>query len=464
MKTEKVTHPYIPNSAPATQKEMLDYLGLNSVDELFSSIPDELKLKMPLDLPEPIRSESELKRHVQGILSRNQPSTNYLNFRGGGCWQHYVPAVCDEILSRGEFLTAYTGSRHGNLGSFQAQFEYQSMLAELVDMDVVSYATYDWGTAACSALGMAQRITGRRKVLVAASTAPERMDQIDTIVKIRAEVEPVGFHNETGQMDLAALDSQLDSNVAAVYLEIPSYLGILETQVHEIAERVHQQGALFIVGVDPLSLGVLAAPASYGADIVCGTIQSLGIHMFCGGGLAGFLAMPDEERFRSQCPWPMLGLLETEREGEFTFGWVNFDTTSYTLRDRSEDFIGTGQTIWAIIAGVYLALMGPEGMREIGETIMQRCHYAAKLLNEIEGVQAPYLQGSHFREFVIRFENTNKSVAEINTELKQQGIIGGIDLQNHFPQFGKAALYCVTEIHSQSDIEQLAGTLKQVLG
>ena len=460
MQIDDYIHPYIPNSSPETKKEMLDYLGLSSVKELFSSIPDELKLKNLLPLPDAITSESELRKHVEGILSKNQSCTEYLSFLGGGCWQHYVPAVCDEILSRGEFLTAYTGSRHANLGSFQAQFEYQSMLAELVDMDVVSYATYDWGSAACSALGMARRITGRGKTLVAASTGPQRMAQIDTIVKIRSDVEKIGFHHDSGQMNLELLSSKLGPDVAAVYLEIPSYFGFLESQINEIAEQVHQCGALLVIGVDPVSLGVLAPPGSYGADIVCGTLQPLGIRMYCGGGLAGFLAMPDEEKFKSQCPWPMLGLLETEQPGQYTYGWSNFDTTSYGLRERTEDGIGTGQTIWAIIAGVYMALMGPKGMKEIGETIMHRCQYAINKLNAIDGIKAPVFCGAHFKEFVVGFENTGKSVREINTELKQRGIFGGAGLEEDFPELKNTALYCVTEMHNKADIDRLVNALK----
>jgi len=457
------THPYIPNTATINRQEMLDFLGIRSVDELFRSIPERLRLKQPLPLPAPYPSEAQLRRHVETILSGNQPCGDFLNFKGGGVWQHYVPAICDEILSRGEFLTAYTGSRHANLGSFQAQFEYQSMLAELVDMDVVSYATYDWGTAACSALGMAQRITGRRKVLVSAITGPQRMSQIDTIVKIRAQIGLIGHDPDTGQINQDSLHNLLGDDIAAVYLEVPSYLGHLETQVQEIADLVHGYGALFIVGVDPISLGVLAPPGDYGADIVCGSIQPLGIHMFCGGGLAGFLAMPDDENFKAQCPWPMLGLLETGRDGEYTYGWVNFDTTSYGLRDRSEDFIGTGQTIWAIVAGVYLALMGPQGMREIGATIMHRCRYAMDRLNATDGIRVPCFDSAHFKEFAVRFTDTGKSIAEINAALRQQGILGGIDLTADYPELGKAALYCVTELHTKEDIDRLAAALGEAV-
>ncbi len=159
-------YPYIPNSVPATRREMLDFLGIESVEELIDVIPEALRLKEDLPLPAPFLAEHDLRQHVESILGKNKTCVEYLNFKGGGCWQHYVPAVCDEILSRGEFLTSYTGSRHANLGSFQAQYEYQGMMAELVEMDVVTYATYDWGSAAGTALGMARRIKGRNKMVI----------------------------------------------------------------------------------------------------------------------------------------------------------------------------------------------------------------------------------------------------------------------------------------------------------
>jgi glycine dehydrogenase subunit 1 len=463
MKNNQPIHPYIPNSAPATKKQMLAYLRIESVDELFSIIPEALRLKDELPISPCFTAEGDMRRYVEGILNKNTHCLESLNFRGGGCWQHYVPAVCDEILSRGEFLTAYTGSRHANLGSFQAQFEYQSMMAELVGLDVVSYATYDWGAAASSAIGMAQRITGRHNVLMPANVDPQRREQIQTLRKTRGRIDSIDFCKETGQLDLEQLENSLGPEVAAVYIEVPSYLGNIEPQVLEIAELPHKAGALLIVGADPMSLGILEAPGHYGADMVCGSIQPLGIHMFYGGGLAGYLAMPDDEVFKSQCPWPMLGLLTTDREGEYTYGWVNFDTTPYQLRDRSDDFIGTGQTIWAIVAGVYLTLMGPRGMQEIGETIMQRNKYAAEVLGNIPGITAPVFTGAHFKEFVVRFDDTSKSVKTINSELKDAGIFGGIDLSSSFPDLGKSALYCITEVHNKADIDHLVNVMADVV-
>lgn len=460
---KKSAHPYIPNSAPGTKQEMLAYLGLDDVSQLFAGIPESLKIGEDLALPAPCESELALIRHVTGLLSKNRSCGEYLNFQGGGCWHHFIPAVCDEIASRGEFLTAYTGSRHGNLGSFQAQFEYQSMLAELVGFDVVSYATYDWGSAAASSLSMARRVTGRTEILVAGTTGPLRLSQIQTRLSIGGGIKVVDYQPATAGMDLDSLVSGLSPDTAAVYIEIPSYLGVLEPRIEEISREVHSSGALLVVGTDPISLGILAPPREYGADIACGPIQPLGIHMYFGGGMAGFMAMPDVERFTVECPWPLLGILPTEREGEYTYGWVNFDSTSYCRREKSRDFTGTGQTLWAIVAAVYMALLGPAGLREIGDGIVQRCRYAMAALSSIGGLTVPVFDSAHFKEFVIRFDANRRRVAEVNALLRSRRIFGGINLERYFPELGNSALYCVTEIHTKEDIDRLASALREIM-
>ena len=267
----------------------------------------------------------------------------------------------------------------------------------------------------------------------------------------------------TGQIDLNDLREAMGPDVAAIYIENPCYLGNLETEAEAIGALAHGQGAIFIVGVDPLSLGVIKAPGSYGADIVCGTVQTLGIHMFAGGGLAGLLAMRDEERIKTECPWPILGLLETQQENQFTFGWANFDRTPYCLRNQSEDFIGTGQTIWAIIAGVYLALMGPQGMHEIGETILQRSHYAAKKLTAIPGITLPMNKATYFKEFVIKIDSSGKTISDVNNNLTNLGFNSGIDLSESYPQFGQAMLVATTECHKKADIDAFGQALDEAL-
>jgi glycine dehydrogenase subunit 1 len=264
-------------------------------------------------------------------------------------------------------------------------------------------------------------------------------------------------------MDLTMLRTLIGDHTAAVYFDNPSYLGFLETQGDEISHITHEHGAVCVVGVDPMSLGVLAPPAEYGADIVCGDIQPLGMHMQFGGGHAGFIATRDEERYVMEFPSRLFGIAPTRVPGEYGFGDVAYERTSFARREQGREWVGTAAALWGITAGVYLALMGPQGMSEIGEGIMARCQYAMKLLAQIPGVTAPQFAAPHFQEFVANFDGTDKSVAQINRALLAQGIFGGNDLSREFPELGQSALYCVTEAHTQADIERLAQVLQEVV-
>jgi glycine dehydrogenase subunit 1 len=237
----------------------------------------------------------------------------------------------------------------------------------------------------------------------------------------------------------------------------------LETQGDEIAGIAHDHGAVCVVSVDPLSLGVLTPPVEYGADIVCGDIQSLGMHMQFGGGQAGFIASRDEEAYVMEYPSRLFGLAPTRVPGEYGFGDVAYGRTSFAIREKGKEWVGTAAALWGITAGVYLALMGPQGMIEIGESIMARARYAMLELGGIEGVTAPVFHSPHFQEFVVRFDGAGQSVAEINAELMERGILGGKDLSDEFPDLGRCALYCVSETHSQADINYLVATLREVV-
>lgn len=455
-------HPYIPNSVPRIKEEMLREIGAASIEELYGAIPPRLRLDRPLDLPPPLASEAELRRHLEGLLGENRSCKETLSFLGGGCWPHYVPAVCDEVAGRGEFLTAYYGETYTDHGKMQALFEGASMLGDLVELDAVSQPTYDWGTAAATALSMAGRLTGRGKVLVPESAAPERRAVIRGYCGAALDIVEVPFEPDTGLLDLDALRGSLDGDTAAVYVENPGYLGTIETRSARIAQLAHEAGALAVVGVDPISLGMLEAPPRYGADLVCGELQPLGIHMGFGGGLAGFVAFPDEERFVAECPTFLIGLAKTSR-GEWGFGEVVWERMSYVTRGDSSEYAGTTQNLWLIVAGVYLALLGPKGLAELGEGIVQRARYAAARLGELPGVDAPALSAPFFKELVVRFDGTGKTVAEINRALLDRGIHGGVDLSGAYPQLGQSALYCVTEVHTKADIDRLVETLSEVI-
>ena len=455
-------HPYIPNSAPEIKRAMLDAVGVPAADELYGSIPARLRFPGLLDLPEPLRSEYELRRHVTGVLDRNESAAERLSFLGGGCWPHYVPAVCDEIVNRGEFLTAYYGDTYGDHGKLQALFEYASMIGELVECDAVSQPTYDWGAAAATSICMAARITGRRVALVPASIGAQRRSLIEGYCRPWVEIVTIPFDSGTGVLALERIRDALSPQTACVYLEVPGFLGVIETQAEEIATLSREAGALQIVGVDPISLGVLEAPPRYGADIVCGELQPLGIHMHYGGGLAGFVASPDTERFVSEYPTFLIGLGPTVMEGEYAFGEVVWERTSYVQRGDSKEYAGTTQNLWAIAAGAYLGLVGPQGLAELGRTITSRAHYAARRLDGLPGVRAPALSAPFFKEFVVDFNESGASVAEINLALRQRGIFGGLDLSAEYPELGQSALFCVTEVHTKADIHRLADELADV--
>jgi glycine dehydrogenase subunit 1 len=462
-KKQKVVYPYIPNSEPLIKQQMLNEIGVSSVEALYDDIPEALRLKGKMNLPEPFLSEPDLVRHVEEMLSQNVTCKDFLNFRGAGCYQHFVPAVCDEINGRSEFLTAYAGEPYDDHGRFQALFEYSSMMGELLEMDVVNVPTYDGFQAAATSIRMACRLTGRNEALVCGAINPDKLSMITNYCLPDISIKQIAIDRVTGKINFSALKKAISNNTAVVYFENPSYLGMISIQGAEIAEIAHKHGAESVVGVDPISLGVIAPPAEYGADIVCGDIQSLGMHMQFGGGQAGFIATRDEEKYLMEYPSRLFGITPTSVPGEYGFGDVAYERTSFAIREQGKEWVGTASALWGITAGVYLALIGPQGLAEIGEVIMQKSHYTARQLAAIKNVRSPMFDGPFFREFVVNFDGTGKTIAEINAALLNQGIFGGKDLSQEYPELGKCALYCVTELHRQADIDRMVAAVREIV-
>ena len=461
-KNKTYVHPYIPNSVPEVKAAMLAAIGAKDIEELYADIPEHLRYRGKLELPAPLDVEYELKEHMKGILSKNQSCEDNISFLGAGCWPHYVPAICDEINQRSEFLTAYAGEPYEDHGRFQSLFEYESLMAEILDMDVVNVPTYDWCQAAATAVRMAGRITGRTEILIADTVSPERLAAIKNYCHPVMKVRTVEHDPQTGQLSMDDLHRSIRPESAGIYFENPSYLGFIEEQGEDIVAAVHRNGSLCLVGADPLSLGLLIPPGRYGADIVCGDIQGLGNHMSFGGGLGGFIATHDEEKYVMEFPSRLFGITRTAIQGEYGFGDVAYERTSFAEREEGKEFVGTHSALCGITAAVYLSLLGPQGMVDLGRTIVQRSSYAAKKLNDIEGILAPKFTSAFFKEFVVDFNGTEKTVAEINASLRGIGIFGGKDLSKEFPELGQCALYCITEIHSKNHIDRLVQGLKTV--
>ncbi|WNV85638.1 aminomethyl-transferring glycine dehydrogenase subunit GcvPA [Umezawaea sp. Da 62-37] len=457
----------MPNSTPETKATMMRAVGVSDVDELFGEIPADHLAAEPIALAAGIRSEAVVDRTMRRLLKSDTSCAENLNFLGAGCWQHYVPAVCDEIANRSEFLTPVWGTPSSDHGRNQAWFEFTSQLGELVGMEFVGLPVYSWGAAAGHAIRMAARLTGRREVLVPDTIDPERLAVIRTSCGTRELGDPITVvtvpHDPaTGRVDVPALTAAISGATAAVYLETPTYLGVVEADAADIAALARRNGAETIVGVDPISLGVLLPPSEYGADIVVGTTQPLGVHMNAGGGVGGFIATRDEERYAREYPTLQVSLCDTLVPGERAFGMTLFHQTSYGSREEGNDWTGNSVYLWAVVNAVYLALMGPKGFAEIGETILAGSAHAARRIADIPGVGVRWTSG-FFKEFVVDFTATGKTVAAVNASLRAQGIFGGKDLSADFPDLGQSALYCVTEIHTEDDITALVGALTEAV-
>jgi glycine dehydrogenase subunit 1 len=462
--TEHMVHRFIPNSSPGVREAMLAEIGVGSVDEIYEEIPAELRFLGKLDLPHQPLPEADVARIVSSILQQNKSTKDYLSFLGAGCYDHYSPAIVEEVMGRSEFLTAYAGIEVSDHGRFMAMFEYQSMMGDLLEMDVVGSAVYDGATAAGDALQMASRITGRRELILPQRIDPERLNVMNNYLQPWFDVVRVDDDPETGTMDLDDLRAKVSERTAAVYIENPTYLGVVQTEAAEIGRIAHQKGALLIASVNPASLGVLAPPGQYDADIACGDGQPLGLPMAGGGARLGILACKNEHSFVHALPMLMVGVLRTPVPGERAYTWhALFDKIFYGTREEARSISGTSSFLMAIGAGVYLALLGPQGMRELGTTNMARAAYAMSGLSTVPGVKAPALKGPHFNEFLVDFGGTGKTVAEVNEALLGHGILGGKDVSAEFPELGQVALYCVTENRSRSDVDRLVQTLAEVV-
>jgi glycine dehydrogenase subunit 1 len=460
----KHNHPYIPNSQPEIKEEMTHEIGIRSIDELYADVPEKYRLKKSLKLPEAL-SEFEVKKHVEALLAKNKNSDTTPVFLGAGCWSHYVPAVVKEIVQRSEFLTAYTPYQPEiSQGMLQALFEYQSMICELTSMEVANCSMYDWASALGEAARMATRVTGRKEILIPKIVHPER----SATLQVYAEpagiiIGQIAYDKKTGQISLDDLKSKISEKTAAVYIENPSYLGFVETQVEEISKEADKHGALFIVGVDPTSLGVLKSPGDYGADMTIGEAQPFGNAMNFGGPQLGIFACRDDISLIRQMPGRIIGLTTTVEGNRQGFCMALQTREQHIRREKATSNICSNEALCAVASAVYMALLGPQGLRELGETIVYKAGYAMRLLSEIDGIKTPIFDSSHFKEFTVNFNETALSVKEVNERLLQSNVHGGKDISKEFPELGETVLYCVTEIHSKEEIERLTEVLTKIV-
>src|SRR6267143_290475 len=457
-------HPFLPNLDDETIERMLKQVKAGSVAELFSDIPEGLLLKRRLTIPDG-EGEAVVRKDIHGRLARNKTPPDALCFLGGGVWPHYIPAAVDSILSRQEFYTSYTPYQPEiSQGMLQALFEYQSMMCDLLGMQVCNSSMYDWASAAGESLRMAARVKKRKTVLVAKAIGQGRSEVIKTYTEpMGVKLQALEFDMKTGELDLGSLGaalSQAGGDVAALYLENPNVFGVVEENVDDAIEMVHAAGGLAVVGVNPISLSLLRDPGSYGADIAVGEGQPLGVPMNYGGPHMGIFAVKDVGLARSM-PGRLIGMTTTKDGSQKAFCMVLQTREQHIRREAATSNICTNQALLALAAAAYMSLLGKNGFRKLGGVNLANSHYAAERIGELNAVKAPRFTGPFFGEFTVGYER--RKASWVFSELAKRGVMAGYPLGEHSSRIGEAGSYCVTEIHSSEDIGRLVDALGELI-
>ena len=443
--------PFIPNT-PQDQQVMLEAIGVASLDELFAMVPAELRLSRALDLPAAM-GELELTSHMAALAAENTPVTEAVCFLGGGSYDHFVPAVVDAVASRSEFYTSYTPYQaEAAQGNLQAMFEYQTLITQLTGMDVSNSSLYDGGSAAAEAVMMALSATRRSgRVVTAASVHPEYRSVLATyLANFDTELLVVG--TPEGTISAEQIEAAVNDQTACVLVQHPNFFGCLE-DVAAIAEITHRAGALMAVSVDPISLGLLKRPGDDDADIVVAEGQSLGIPMAYGGPYLGIMAC--RERFLRRMPGRLVGQT-VDRCGRRCWVLTLQAREQHIRREKATSNICTNQGLLALRAAVYLALMGPDGMRQVAELCLQKARYAAERVATETSLSLAFDRPT-FKEFVLRTSDGN--VDELLESARRQGIFAGIPLGQWYRELADCFLVTVTEKHSKEEINRLVSSL-----
>ncbi len=441
---------YVLNTSE-DQRAMLAAIGVSSIEELFHKIPPSLRLNRPLQVP-PALSEMELTAHLHQLARRNRPAGEAVCFLGGGAYDHFIPAVVDVIAGRSEFYTAYTPYQaEASQGSLQVFFEFQTLICQLTDLDVANASLYEGGSAVAESVLMARSIQPqRRKVLVAASVHPEYRQTLATYtanldLHIQTLPTPNGF------LDPDDLKKAIDDQTLCVVAQHPNFFGCLE-EPEALADVAHQTGALFIVSFDPISLGLLKRPGQYRADIAVAEGQCLGNPMSYGGPYLGLLACREE--YVRKMPGRLVGQT-VDRRGRRCWVLTLQTREQHIRREKATSNICTNQGLMALKATVYLAALGPQGLKETADLCMRKAHYAAARLTQLAGVQLRFNR-PFFKEFTLQIEG---SVPALLAGLLEKGYHAGLHLGRWYPELQNCFSMAVTEKRTRAEIDGFVSAL-----
>ncbi len=445
---------YLPHT-PKEIEELLRAIGVRDIDQVFSTIPESLRLTRPLHLPPPL-SEIELRNHLRHLSRKNAHGEEWSFFLGGGSYSHYIPSPVSQLLTRGEFLTSYSPYQpEVSQGTLQAIFEYQTMVSEILGMDVANASHYDGSTGTAEAVLMALSTTDRKRVIVAKNLHPEYREVLRTYLKKEDVVEEIPYTPE-GTLDRAVLKKMMGLDVACIVAAIPNFFGIVE-DLTDVAKMIHEAGGLFITSTsEPLSFGLFKSPGEMEADIAVAEGQSFGIPMSFGGPGLGLFAVK-KELVRS-IPGRLVG--ETvDTEGRRGFVLTLATREQHIRRERATSNICTNVALCALAATMTLALWGKAGLQQLAQMNFDRAELLKERLRSIRGIELRF-RGVTFNEFVIRTPRDPQKLVE---SLLKEKIIAGIPLGRWYPELEDSLLVCITEMNSENEIEKFVNGLTRVL-
>ena len=443
---------YLPKS-DAERAAMLREIGASSIDDLFAIIPEEYRLTRDLDIPRQM-GESEIVEWFRDAAAKY--TIRHTSFLGAGAYRHYRPVIIDSLVQRGEFLTSYTPYQAEiTQGTLQAIFDFQTMIAELTGMDVANASMYDGSTGSAEAVMMAVRVTGRHHAVLASTVHPEYREVLATYTKHQGLPTTVaGYDDKTGRIDMAALEAAITDQTAAVLVQSPNFFGVIE-DIPAIAEIAHKKGALLIVSIaEAISLGVVRPPLE--ADIVSLEAQSFGVALSYGGPYCGVIAA--KEKYLRQMPGRLVGQT-VDSTGYRGFVLTLSTREQHIRREKATSNICTNQALVALMATIFLTIYGKEGIRELAEHNLAKADYAAKLFNAQPGAKTLFKGAPIFNEFVLQ---TTEAPEIWGQRLRDEKIVGGIDLSRWYPEMKNSTLWCVTEVMPRERIDTAAKVLASV--
>ncbi|MCM3566638.1 aminomethyl-transferring glycine dehydrogenase subunit GcvPA [Neobacillus mesonae] len=444
-------HRYLPMTEQ-DKKDMLETIGVEAVDELFGDIPEKVRFKGDYQI-KPAKSETALMKELYKLASRNADLKENVSFLGAGVYDHYIPVIVDHVISRSEFYTAYTPYQPEiSQGELQAIFEFQTMICELTGMEVANSSMYDGGTALAEAAMLSAGHTRRKTIVISSAVHPEYRDVLKTYAKGQY-LEVVEIPVKNGITDVDVLKEMVNKDVAAVIVQYPNFFGRIEP-LKELEEIIHEHKAMFVVSSNPLSLGVLTPPGKFGADIVVGDAQVLGIPSAFGGPHCGYFAVTS--KLMRKVPGRLVGQT-TDEEGRRGFVLTLQAREQHIRRDKATSNICSNQALNALAASVAMTALGKNGVREMAAANIQKANYAKNAFKQV-GIEVVY-DGHLFNEFVIKL---NKPVKEINQMLLQKGIIGGYDLGRDYPDLANHMLVAVTEQRTKEEIDTFVKELGDI--